>query len=144
MFAGSSKGVTKQNSDGSWNVMCYECSQFICRSLVPINRALCAICEAARTGRQLTPEFLAAYQQSKMERADINFLSLDKPPVPEANIKKKLRFASIAGPILTALGKFGLAQQTKPEERPTRPSAQIAKAKRRPRLFSGGLTDDTK
>lgn len=145
MFAGSSKGFQKQNSDGSFNVFCYSCRKFICRSLVKMNASLCGVCAAAEEGKPIPPEILRDIEASKMEHANVSALALQEPDLHALGVpKRRLKFAGITGEIISAIGKFALGRHIDPQEQQQMPSAKLARAKRRPRLFSEGIKDDPK
>lgn len=145
MFAGSSRNNQVQNPDGTWNSYCYSCQRFIAKTILRAPRALCYICQSAEEGRPLSAEAIQTYEASKLDRADIGVLNLTEPPSPMPGKQKKVSFANIAGPVFRALGRFGLATQGDQGKQSQQPSAQIARAKRRSRLFSKGeLTEDNK
>jgi len=52
------------------------------------------------------------------------------------SIKKKFNLTDIAGDMLRAVGKFAISESTAPEPAKLN-SVQIAKSKKRPRLFEG-------
>ncbi|MDE2099983.1 MAG: hypothetical protein KGL39_22205 [Patescibacteria group bacterium] len=143
MFASSSRSPRKQNQDGTWNVFCYQCGRFISASVIRIHRALCAICDAAERGVPLPVEFLREYEASKLSKADVGSLNLPAEPSLEGVgfTKRKMRFATVAGELIRAAGRFALGQQTTEEKRAQQPSAKLAKEKRRPRLFSKPLSE---
>lgn len=134
MFGGSSTQASRYNSDGSNNVHCSQCGEFIGRSYIRINRALCVICQAAENGMPLTEEAIRMYKLSKAERVDVTYLAIEEPSLKALGVKKKWNMASVAGEFLHAVGNFAQGVKVEPATGQV-PSADIAKSKRRKRLF---------
>jgi hypothetical protein len=133
MFAGSSQGP-RTEGDGSHAVYCEQCREFIGLTFERVARALCAICDAAQTGRPLTEQAIREYRLSKAPRVDISALALEEQPI--TTVKRKRTLVGIGGEIMEAIGRFA---RTTPETPPpsTLPSVQVARGKKRPRLFEG-------
>lgn len=142
MFAGSSRQMNRSNPDGSYNVYCYSCGEYISRTFVRAQRALCALCAAAEAGQELTLGAIQMYKAAKAEKIDaVSALAMPEPDLRAVGVKK-WSLGSVAGEVLNALGNFALNRRPQPpakNEDGRETSAQLAKAKRRPRLFSGVL-----
>lgn len=135
MFGASSRQIQRQNRDGTNNVYCYACGDFISITMERVQRALCELCRRVENGEILTESAIRAYKLAKADRVDVSYLNLPEPSTVAVGLKKKFSFASIAGEVTRALGLFALAGKgTQSKDVPQ--SAQVAKAKRRPRLFS--------
>ena len=145
MFGGSSRSVNQPNADGSQNVYCYNCRDFIGKSFVRVHRALCYLCQASEDGRQLTEEQINQYRLSKGARADVTALNLPEPVVNAQGFKKKkFRFGGMVGEAFQALGRFMQAEKTEEQVHvnTNSPSVKISQAKKRPRLFGNiGIED---
>jgi hypothetical protein len=116
---------TRVNSDDTYNVLCSSCSQFIATTAIPIQRALCELCQRALDGKPVPEEAYRRYQLSKLGREDVSML-LVPPPVPG---QKKFSFRNLGGQLIESIG---LKKKT---DAPV-PSKQLAKAKQRARLFA--------
>lgn len=147
MFPGESSrsGISHLNPDGTYNIYCMHCGEYISRAYIKINKVLCAICEAAYSGTELTEEFVREYRASKMlQSRAVGLLAMpEEQPVIEGAKKKKLGF--ITGYLFGAVGRFLLGTKpvlTDAEGAPVEElrSREVAKAKRRPRIFSNGIT----
>jgi hypothetical protein len=96
------------------------------------------ICKAEEDGKPLSADILQQYKLARGKRSDLTALNLPEPIITGPGIKK-FRFGSMAGEVFSAMGRFLSAQKTEKQEAVNRggtaPSVQIAKAKRRPRLF---------
>ena len=144
-FSASSRGGRgAQNNDGSRSVYCHRCQAFIGTSFQNFHRALCEPCRReANDEAPLTAEALQQYELSKQGRSDVSMLLVpSEPPKVEGVTHKKFTFRTMAGGVLTALGKFGLnlgAQLKEPEVvegvRLSK-SKEVAQSKRRKRLFA--------
>lgn len=136
MFGASSRPKQTQNRDGTNNVYCYQCGEFIAITYVSIQKAQCEMCRRVEAGEEITDEMVRAYKLAKGDRVDVTYLNLPEPDLRAVGLKKKFSFATMAGEVMAALGNFKLSGKDKqPEETPVQ-SAQIAKQKRRSRLFS--------
>lgn len=88
---------------------------------------MCAVCQAAHDGIQLTEEQLAAYNASKEgRRGSVSFLRIPPPDELKDFIPFTLR--SLGGGLLRAIG-LAKAEETVPE------SVKTARRKGRGRLF---------
>lgn len=138
MFGASSRQISRNNRDGSNSVYCFSCGEFISVTFERIQRAQCELCRRIENGEDISEEMIRQYKLAKADRVDnIGALNLPEPSTAAVGLKKKFSFASIAGEVTRALGNFKLAGKDKQPVEAT-PSAQVAKAKRRPRLFSDG------
>ena len=136
MFAGSSLHQNRPNADGSYNVFCFQCNQFISTSFTHIHRSLCYLCQCSEEGKILTPEDIAKYQVSKSQRGDVNFLTLPEV-APEGSVQKRQwSLSSVTGNMMRAVGRFAQSAIGKVQEANKLPSAVTAREKRRGRLFS--------
>jgi len=147
MFSGSSQRQSQQNPDGSTNVFCYSCGQYISRTFERANRALCALCQAVVDGKELTDEVIQQYNLSKGPgRFDVNILNIPDTPIHLDGQRKKKRGFSLGyvmGDVLSAIGRFTSSEGTGIEVPVSQlPSATIARQKRRPRLFSNISLED--
>lgn len=144
MFAGSSARSDRPNPDGSYNVKCYRCGQFIDISTVFIQRALCYVCQLSDEGTIMPEKAMQDYYISKMNKTDIGVLVLREPELDVLGApKRKFTFSSLTGEFVRAVGKFALNDRTAPEENKAVESVKLSKQKRRGRLFSNiTLGDD--
>ncbi len=135
LFSSSSRQAQRSNSDGSQNVYCYSCQEYIGKTYLRITRALCEMCRRVENGEPITFEMIQAYKAAKAEKVDVSMIL-----IPEEDLKavggKKFSLRSMGGDIVTALGQFLGGQKATPEELSKLPSVQTAKEKRRKRLFS--------
>ena len=114
MFAGSSRQMNRANPDGSFNVYCYGCGEYIARTFIRAQRALCAMCVKAEAGEPMTLEAIQMYKASKAEKIDsVSALAMPEPDLKSVGIKK-WTLGSVAGEILNALGNFALNKRPKP------------------------------
>jgi hypothetical protein len=148
MFSGSSRRQLQQNDDGSSNVFCFSCGQYISRTFERANRALCVLCQAVTDGKELTEDAIQQYKLSKGPgRFDVNILNIPDAPIQLTGQHKKKRgfsLGSIMGDVLSAIGHFAASEGTGTEVPKSQlPSATIARQKRRPRLFSNISIADT-
>jgi hypothetical protein len=128
-FSSSSRQRQRINQDGTVNVYCYSCKQFIGRSAINMTRALCEICRRVEAGEKLgNEEAIRQYRLSRGSAEDVSLLILPDEP-PGILAAKKFNFRSIAGEILMAVGI------RKPAAEPKQ-STRLAKEKRHPRLFA--------
>jgi hypothetical protein len=125
LFSGSSRQRNQRNADGSQNVYCYLCNEFICVTFSNFQRALCELCRRIEEGEILTPEAVQQYKLSKGDKTDVSMLLL---PVNEPTAKK-FTLRSLTGEILQAVGL------KKPEAKKLK-SVEVAEQKKRGRLFS--------
>lgn len=135
-FGSSSRQGQRANNDGSINIYCYICQEFIGRTFLKVNRALCEICRRVEAGESLTEEAIRAYKLSKADKVDVSMLVLNEPDLTAYGFKK-FSLRAMAGDALSAVGRFLLNEnaQTK-EQTAALPSVKVARQKRRPRLFS--------
>lgn len=136
LFSTSSRRQNAPNADGSVNVYCYQCSQYIGPVFVRINRALCEMCRRVENGEPITEEMIQAYRAAKADKVDVSMLLVPQEPDMKALTgNKKFSLRSMGGNIVSALGRFVMGQKATPQELGKLPSVQVAKGKRRPRLF---------
>ena len=126
IFSSSSQQNNRRNNDGSRNVMCYVCGQFICTTFLQINRALCALCERAEKGEPVPEEAIRNYQIGKLDKADVSVLVMEDPS--PSVLTKRFSLRSMGSNIMKA---FGIGKKkVAPIE-----SRIIADKKKRKRLF---------
>lgn len=130
MFDASSRGGQRVNPDGSRNIYCYQCNDFICKSLPMqgISKALCELCRRILAGEPLTEEMIRAYKTDKADKVDVSLLVLEDEN-PKALGIQKFSLSNMAGTLLKALA---------PKAAPSKPlkSVRVAQESRRKRLFS--------
>ena len=114
------------NSDGSWNIHCYQCGDFICVTTTSTSRALCELCRRILEGEIITPEAVAEYKLAKRNRNDCTMLVLQEMEKHE----KKFSLSSMTGEFLSAIG-FKRKETSVPSET----STKISKSKKRGRIF---------
>ena len=144
---GYSSRSNQPNSDGSVNVFCGNCRDFIGTSYSRVQRATCYVCQAAEEGHPLTEEAILQYRLSKGLRSTVSALNLPEPDLRAVGIKrKKFSFGNAAGLLFTAAGRFMSSEKTGPQATvaANTESSNIARAKRRPRLFSNVSIEDNK
>lgn len=124
LFSSSSRRGGR-NLDGSWRVVCSHCRQFIADSPVKLGKVTCAICTASLEGRVLTAEAIEMYNLSKLGKRDVSLVNLSDE-IKTHGAKFTLR--SMGSAVMQAFGF------PKPDAEPPR-SVQVAKSKRRERLF---------
>ena len=133
MYSASSRGSNVVNADGSRNVHCYSCHQFIMKTYLRVDRALCAMCELVLSGKEVPENVLREYMMSKADKTDVSMLLVDD--VPPKEFKAKFSLRSMGAGIMRALGV------AKPPA-PTPESVTISRQKRRPRLFENVDLDE--
>lgn len=136
LFSSSSRQMKRVNADGSVDVYCYACGQYIGPVFVRINRALCEMCRRVENGEPITEEMIQAYRAAKADKVDVSMLLIPPEPDLKALGGKKFSLRSMGGNIVSALGRFVMGQKATPQELSKLPSVQTAKTKRRPRLFA--------
>ncbi len=138
MFSGSSADRRLNNPDGSSNVFCFTCGEFIARTYERIYRAQCEICRRVLEGEVLTEEAIRAYQIGKQDKANVSLLDLKEHVPAQA---KRFSLRSLTGDFLKA---FKFVKPDLPTEE-TVPSMKVSKSKRRGRLFEhveiGSMTE---
>lgn len=113
------------NPDGSHNVYCYECKDFICRTQQAISRALCERCRRVLEGEApIDDERMKEYVLSKGVKTDVSMVLL---PTAELGMKR-FSLRSLGGDLLEAVGLRKIQEQAKE-------STKIARSKKRTRLF---------
>ena len=127
VYSGSSRNSPLYNPDGSVNVSCYVCGEFIAKTYQRATRAMCELCRRVETGEPLTDDVIRAYKMAKRDRVDVALCEL--PDVPPKTPIKKFTLRSMGGDILRALGVKRPVVTTRSQE--------IAKEKRKGRLFEG-------
>lgn len=126
MFSSSSRPGTHVNSDGTRNVFCYSCRDFIMTTREHISSSLCAMCEMILSGKPIPEETLKQYMLSKQTKVDVSMLLLEEEDSKDFKAKFSLR--SMGGGIIRALG-FAKPKTEEPA------SMKVARGKKRPRLF---------
>lgn len=128
MFSGSSADRRLVNPDGSSNVYCMSCGEFISKTYERTNRATCELCRRVLAGEVLTEEAIRAYQIGKQDKANVTLLDLsDKIPAQA----RKFSLRSLGSGFLRAYK----AVKAPPPTEETVPSMKTARSKRRGRLF---------
>lgn len=138
MFGASSRSINRPNADGSSNVYCSNCRDYIGASQQRITRALCAICLASEESKPIPEDALLSYRISKGLKSDVSALNIPDTS-PTKTLKRKIfSFGSLAGEVFAALGRFAASEKTvtQQEVNSALTSVKIARDKRRPRLFS--------
>lgn len=139
VFGASSRQFQRRNQDGSINIHCYSCGQFIAKTFQGPSRALCAMCDRVEKGESLDEESIKQYMAQKAANVDIGMLLVSEEP-PTAPGRRKSVLANAAGEVIAALGKFALGRKPGVEadtpDAPKPASAKIATEKRRKRLFT--------
>lgn len=113
------------------------CGQFIARTYMRIGSALCEMCRRVENGEPITEDLIKSYEIGKLGRENVSMLVL-KDETPKALGKFSLR--SMGGDIMHVLGLKKI-----PKDKDLK-SAEIAKSKRRGRLFQNvqlGEKEDT-
>lgn len=123
MFSSSSRQADRLNADGSRNVFCYQCNEFIAVTHLQMGRALCELCRRIEAGEEVTEAAVTQYLLAKAPKIDVSMLLL-----PEEPRGKKFSLRSLGGVVMEAIGL------AKPEKQAV-PSAKLAKEKKRTRLF---------
>jgi hypothetical protein len=137
MLSGSSRRQFQQNPDGSWNVFCWKCGNFISTTIQMAPRALCALCKAVEEGKELSEDAVTQYKLSKGPgRFDVNILSIPDEPISAVKKKRRFSLGNIMGDIISAVGRFAISEGHDTEVRQDLPSVALSRSKRRPRLFS--------
>ena len=138
MFSGSSADRRLVNPDGSSNVFCLVCGEFISKTYERTNRATCELCRRVLDGEILTEEAIKAYQIGKQDKANVTLLDLSDQIPAQA---KKFSLRSMGSGFLKAYK----AIRPDPPNESTVPSMKVSKTKRRGRLFEnvdlGSMTD---
>ena len=130
MFSSSSTPSNRRriNADGSVNVFCQTCGEFIGKSSVHIVKAQCEMCGRVEEGHPLNEEAVRLYQQGKMRAESVTMLTLSQ----ELNSpkKRKFRVSDMTGNFLEAVG---LKKKAKAEPDSVKASKNVKKG----RLFEG-------
>jgi hypothetical protein len=128
VFQSSSRDRRLSNPDGTNNVFCWSCSEFISKTYERTNRALCELCRRVLNGEVLSEEAIKAYNLGKLDRANVTLLDLTIEVPAEA---KKFSFRSMTGEFIRAFKSI----TAPPPNEVTVPSMKVSKGKRRGRLF---------
>lgn len=135
MFSGSSAPRRIGNADGTTNVYCFTCGEFICQTFMGFTSAQCEMCRRTENGEKITNEAVREYEQLKMQHSNVSLLVL-----PEEQKGPRFTLGSMVSNVLTAVGFKKQTNQTQ-----VMPSARLAKEKKRGRLFEsvdlGSITD---
>jgi hypothetical protein len=127
-YSSSSGQNKRQNADGSINVYCTLCGEFIASTYMRIGSALCVLCQKSTNGETVDADFLRDYKLSKGNRGDVSMLLV---PAEPKDTTRKFSLRSMAGDVLTALGIK--------KEQPVVESQKVSISKRRSRLL-GNVT----
>lgn len=120
----SSSLPNRHNADGSTNVKCYQCGQFIDKTFVRMDRALCAICQKAQDGELLTQEAVELYERSKQGKGAVSLVVVPQEVEPGG-----FSLRAMVGDAFKAVG-FRKKEKDKAVQ-----SVQVAKSKQRKRMF---------
>lgn len=141
-------GYRKVNLDGSRNVHCSRCFQFICTAsaMSGINTALCIVCQSDDEGVDLTQEQVNELRTVMIGGQVVSHTAAYPQQIPDPMTQVALDEVDSQvgrlGYFVKALVKnmraaVGALIETIPE------SKKVAKEKRRPRVFNLPLDDDT-
>lgn len=125
MYSASSAGRRVGNRDGTFNIYCRDCTQFIATTHQRVGSAQCEMCRRVEAGEPITEELIKHYEAGRLGHSDVSLLVLADPTPKEL---RKFSLGSLAGNFFRALGF------QKPVEE-VAASTVIAKTKRRGRLF---------
>lgn len=129
MFHTSSRNSHRLNADGTANLYCFSCGEFVSKATMPM-RVQCALCQRATDGEVLTNEAIEFYKQGKTPvSSQINMLVLPDVPGKE---EKKFRLGSMTGNLLEAIG-------IKRKKKKELPSQAASRESRRGRIFEGTI-----
>jgi len=136
MYGSSSRNLVKQNPDGTYNVHCFSCGQFISKTMIRMGQAQCEICRRALNGEPINDDLVRQYQAGKGARGDVSLFVVPEPQIEGLSEKqRKFRLAGTAEGMMAAIGKFASGFKETIAEKAKKVSVQVAKGKRRPRLF---------
>lgn len=124
-FSSSSRSAQRINPDGSWNVFCWQCNEYIGRTFVRMQRAVCEMCRRTEAGEVLTEQAIKDYKLSKLAKVDVSMLLL-----PQEEKPTKFSFRSLTGEVLSAIG---IKKKEKPVD--ATKSKAVSKSKYRGPLF---------
>lgn len=127
----TSRGSRRENVDGTHNVYCTVCSEFITSTFQPIRTAICELCQRVQNGQPLTEDAILQYKMSKGIKQDVTLLVVP-PPEPQIKGQRKFNIHAMVGGFLQALGFRDLEDNSEQ----AKVSKPLANSKRRPRLFS--------
>src|SRR5678815_902279 len=103
IFTSSSRMRDLTNEDGSYNIFCYQCSEFICKTYLRMgNRALCELCRRIMNGEKLTEDAIRQYKLNKAGKVDVSLLIVPDE-MPRA-VGQKFSLRSLAGEFMQAVG----------------------------------------
>ncbi len=102
VYAASSVGPKGLNQDGSRNVYCWKCQQFICRTNSNFSRAICELCRRAEEGEPITEEMITNYDLGKAGMVDLTNVSIREEQRMEPNKRRSLK--SMGNGLLQAIG----------------------------------------
>ena len=131
IFTSSSRQRNLINQNGSFNVFCYQCGDFICETYIRMgNRAQCELCRRIANGEHITEDAIRQYKLLKAGKQDVSLLVVPDE-LPRA-VGQKFSLRSLAGEVMNAIGlKIPKTDTASKAEK----STQVAKQKRRPRIF---------
>jgi hypothetical protein len=141
-------GYKRINADGSRNIYCYICGNFISTTsaMTSINTAMCVICQADEDGIDLTPEQVRELRSARMAGSVVSqaiaFPERPKDPMEEFSPDLEdykmssvgYRIKALVTKVIRAGAKVIL--DTIPE------SKVVAKAKKRRRIFEQDIDPD--
>ena len=133
VYSASSQGPKGLNQDGSRNVYCWKCLQFICRTNQSFSRAICEICRRSEAGELITEQLLTDYDLGKSGQTYVTNIVIREEIKQEPRKDRSLK--SMGNGLLQAIGiKLKIK---KPAQ-----SVQTSKGKRLKPLFSETEMDD--
>lgn len=115
-----------RNHDGTFRINCSQCGKYISDSFVNIGKVQCALCAKALAGEPVPADAIELYNAGKLGMRDVSVLRVEDDPVLAG---EKFTLRSLTGQLVHAIG-FG-----KRDDSPLA-SVQVAKGKRRKRLFA--------
>lgn len=128
--------VRKVNIDGSRNIFCPRCREFICAisSMEAFNSALCVICQAADRGEIFPEETIRMLRSRKIGENYIPMFIADPPPVVDPMGDDLTIKTGRIDYYVKVISRKVKAAVIAVQER-TKESRAIAKEKRKPRIF---------
>lgn len=143
MYGSSSRNLVKQNPDGTYNVHCLMCGQFISKTMVRMGTAMCEICRRALNDEPISEDLVQQYQAGKGARSNVSLFVVPEPKIDGLTEKqRKFRLAGTAEGMLAAIGRFASGFKETVAEKAKKVSVQVAKGKRRGRLFENVDVDE--
>lgn len=136
--------MTRRNSDGSRNIYCWQCGEFIAKTFFNIQTALCEICRRVENSEPLTDDSIRMYKGSKMDRVDVSYLAVPESPsaLEAVGIKRKSILMGVSSMVAHAMGSFQSGDAGKAARTEAKKSKEIARSKQRGRLFANVSIND--